>query len=411
MNKPILYLNKAEQNNAQLIRLLYKPDKGLTELIKRNDWIRFDAKIGSYCVKYEPKNINLLKDLFSDHAIVNTFYLNAVPKLRADEIELNKEIRFNNILPVRKKKGNILLVPVKEGDNKTLLLKFKRNKAIYDIVSTRNYITWNQKQKCYGMQARLSMLKGFIRDFEADVKINIHHSLFINDLEIKQMLLEQQYEKRAGFKSCPKELLECLYGGNYSKNTLQIYHYMVLRFINTYKSAGITQINNFSEKQINDYHLALAQSKRYSPSSINQSINAVNFYFTKVLKVDHRKEDIARPKKNRDLPEYYTCAEMKKILNNISNLKHKAMVMLMYSSGIRLEELLRLKPADINSDSMQIFIRASKGRTDRYTILSKKALEALRVYFREEKPKDYLFEGQFGGKYSRAVSGMYWPKL
>lgn len=402
MNKPILYLNKVEQNADILIRLLYKPDRAITELINRNDWIRFDAETGSYCVKYDQKNINLLKDLFSDHAIVNTFYLDAVPKVKADVIELNQDIRFNNVLPVRKKKGSILLVPFKEGDKKYLLLKFKRNRAIYNLITARNYIKWSNKQKCFTIEASLSMLKKFITDFGPDLRISIHHSLSINDLEITQMLLEQQYEKGLGFKSCPRELLECLISENYSKSTLENYHYMVLRFINTYQSCSISKINNFSEKQVNDYHLALSQSKRYSPSSINQSINAVNFYYRKVLKVNHRKEEIARPKKNRDLPEYYTCEEMKKILNNITNLKHKAMVMLMYSSGIRLEELLRLKPADINSGSMQVFIRASKGRKDRYTILSKKALESLRAYFREEKPKDYLFEGQFGGKYSQS---------
>lgn len=354
MKNPILYLNKTEQNNDALIRLLYKPDKGITELIRRNDWIKFDSKIGSYCVKYRQDNINLLKDLFSDHAIVNTFYLNAIPKVKADEIVLNKEIRFNNVLPVCEKKGSVLLVPVKEDNKKCLLLKFKRNRDINNLIKTKSFVSWNQKHKCFCIDANLSTLKKFIEDFESDIRINVHHSLIINDLEIKQMLLEQQYNKGMGFKSCPKELLECLMRKNYSRNTLDIYHYMVLRFINTFKSCSIAKINNFSEKQVNDYHLALAQSKRYSPSSLNQSISAVNFYYSKVLKVNHKKEDIARPKKNRDLPEYYTCEEMKKILNNIFNLKHKAMVMLMYSSGLRLEELLRIKPADINSDSMQI---------------------------------------------------------
>ena len=76
------------------------------------------------------------------------------------------------------------------------------------------------------------------------------------------------------------------------------------------------------------------------------------------------------------------------------------MIMLMFSGGFRISELLELKPEDIFSDVMQVHVRQSKGRKDRYTILSEKALKTLREYCKKEKPREYLFEGQFGGKYS-----------
>lgn len=400
MNKPVIYLNKAEQSGESLIRLLYKPNKAISELIRRNDWIFFSKEAGSYCVKYNQQNLNLLKDLFIGPAIVNTFYLNAVPKLKADEIELNKDIRFNNILSPCKKTGSILLVPYKEGEIRIILLKFKRNQHIGTLVRSSTYLQWSDKLRCYYFEAKLSVLKRFIHDFSGEVRISIHHKLFINDISVKQLLLEQHYDKQDGFKSCPPGLLRSLSEGNYSKNTIEIYHYMVLRFINTFKSCSIEQINNFTEKQVNDYHLALKESKRYSSITLNQSINAVNYFYKRVLNRPLNKERITRPKKDKTLPEFYTHKEIQKIINATTNLKHRAMIMMMYASGVRVSELLNLKPHDIQADTMQVFVRGAKGRKDRYTILSEKALDVLREYYKKEKPKEFLFEGQFGGKYS-----------
>ena len=109
---------------------------------------------------------------------------------------------------------------------------------------------------------------------------------------------------------------------------------------------------------------------------------------------------IIRPNKNRKLPTYYSKEEITKIINVTVNIKHKAMIMVMFSAGLRISELLELKPCDILSDVMQVHVKESKGRKDRYTLLSEKTLKVLRLYFKEKKPKEYLFEGMWGGKYS-----------
>ncbi len=400
MTKPILYLNKAEQNGEILIRLLYKPNKMISDIIQRNDWISYNQIAGSYCVTYTTQNMNLLKDLFSDSVSVNTYYLHAVPKVKADEIELNRDIRFSCVLPACTKTGSIFLVPQRDGDRGMILIKFKRNNNISKLLIIKSYITLSQKYCCYFFDAKLSVLRRFIHDFAGDLKIHVHHKLIINDISIKQQLLEQHYIKKDGFKSCPPSLLQSLVKGNYSMNTIETYHHMVLKFINTFKSCSMEQINNFSEKQVNDYHLALRQSKQYAIITINQSISAIKYYYSNVLQREFETKQIVRPKKNKTLPEFYTAEEIKKIINATTYLKHKAMIMLIYSSGLRISELLNLKPSDILPGTNQILIRGAKGRKDRYTILSEKALHTLREYFREIKPEEYLFEGQFGGRYS-----------
>ena len=91
---------------------------------------------------------------------------------------------------------------------------------------------------------------------------------------------------------------------------------------------------------------------------------------------------------------------MRRIIDNTNNLKHKAIVSVIYSAGLRIGELLALKKTDIDSERMLIHVRDGKGKKDRFTILSKKVLELLRVYYKKYQPNEYLFEGKKGGKYS-----------
>ena len=90
---------------------------------------------------------------------------------------------------------------------------------------------------------------------------------------------------------------------------------------------------------------------------------------------------------------------MLKVINSTNNIKHKCIVSLLYSSGIRRSELINLKLADIDSERMLIRIEAAKGKKDRYTILSENTLNDLRIYFKKWKPRTYLSEGQTGNKY------------
>jgi len=109
---------------------------------------------------------------------------------------------------------------------------------------------------------------------------------------------------------------------------------------------------------------------------------------------------IQRPKKGRNLPSVLSEQEVQLILNSTDNLKHKAILSLIYSAGLRRSELINLQSGDIDSKRMYVIIRSGKGNKDRYSILSEKVLELLRQYFREYKPREWLFEGQYGGQYS-----------
>ncbi len=109
--------------------------------------------------------------------------------------------------------------------------------------------------------------------------------------------------------------------------------------------------------------------------------------------------EIKRPRKDKKLPVVLSKEEVAKIINSVDNVKHKAILMLVYSAGLRVGEVVRLKTEDIDSKRMLIHIKGAKGRKDRYTLLSEIALGILREYWRQYKPQKWLFEGARKDRY------------
>ncbi|MEA2021464.1 MAG: tyrosine-type recombinase/integrase [Candidatus Caldatribacteriota bacterium] len=114
-----------------------------------------------------------------------------------------------------------------------------------------------------------------------------------------------------------------------------------------------------------------------------------------------RKYYLQRPKKERKLSDVLSEEDITKILKSINNLKHKCIIYLIYSAGLRLSEMVNLKTTCIDSNRKQIRIREAKSKKDRITLLSETVLVILRKYYKVYKPKEWLFEGQYGKQYSK----------
>ena len=155
-------------------------------------------------------------------------------------------------------------------------------------------------------------------------------------------------------------------------------------------------------QQIKDYLDVRIREDNISASTINQIISAFKILFVYVLKRQWNQIEISRPRREAKLPVVFSAGEINKLLDTTKNLKHEALYALAYSSGVRLSELCNLKIRDIDSVRMQIRVENGKGRKDRYTILSKRALEILREYFKKYRPVDYLF---FGHDKKKAIRG------
>lgn len=130
---------------------------------------------------------------------------------------------------------------------------------------------------------------------------------------------------------------------------------------------------------------------------MNQAISAIKFLLLEVCDLHDFQYSSQRPKKEKKLPEVLHSGEVLHILNALSNMKHKSLLYLAYSSGLRVGEIVRLQVNDIDSKRMVIHVRQAKGKKDRYTILSSATLELLREYVRQSRPEKWLFPGQEAG--------------
>lgn len=198
-------------------------------------------------------------------------------------------------------------------------------------------------------------------------------------------------------RPCPTDMILKMKELRYSEATVKSYGAAFEEFINHFPLEAIDEID---EKKIIEFCRYLVIDRKVSASTQNTAINAIKFYYEKVLGGKRRFYALQRPHRDKALPVVLSSDEVQRILNTVQNLKHKMILTLIYSSGLRISEAIQLKIKDIDSARMQIRIEQSKGKKDRYTLLSPKALDMLRKYYVQYKPIDYLFEGQDTPMYS-----------
>ncbi len=182
----------------------------------------------------------------------------------------------------------------------------------------------------------------------------------------------------------------------YSDSTVLTYSSMVTFFCKYLIRRNCTELSPMIVARFNYEFIVYPQK---SISYQNQAINAIKQYF-EYRGIEVEIGEIERPKREKKLPTVLSLEEVNRIISSAYNLRHKALLCLIYSGGFRLSEAIHLKLCDIDSERMLIHIKAAKGRKDRYTLLSQKALLILREYCNVYTPKMYLFEGANGQPYS-----------
>ena len=154
-----------------------------------------------------------------------------------------------------------------------------------------------------------------------------------------------------------------------------------------------------SKRLVESFNYEFIVREGKSISYQNQCINGIKKYFL-FKSIDIGALDLTRPKKERKLPVVLSKEEVRSIIDATHNLKHKTLLSLIYSGGLRIGEAINLRIDDIDSGRMLIHIMGGKGKKDRYTLLSASFLKILREYYKQFRPKEYLFEGQKAVKYS-----------
>lgn len=183
---------------------------------------------------------------------------------------------------------------------------------------------------------------------------------------------------------------------NYSKRTQDNYMSHIKRFIESIGEKQIIHCNSSDFQSYLDNYLFSSTSQQ------NQIINSIRFLYKYGLDKKYDKVSFKRPKKEKKLPKVIDGDFIKSKLETIKNLKHKTILTLTYSVGLRVSEITNLKIEDIDSKRMIIYIKNAKGRKDRIVPLSQTVLELLRIYYKKYKPTTYLFNGQGSEQYSVA---------
>lgn len=178
---------------------------------------------------------------------------------------------------------------------------------------------------------------------------------------------------------------------NYSHKTIKAYRSGIRSFL---RYLGPTDPRCVDVERLRSFLLHLMEDQGYAAASVNQVINALRFLYVEVFRLPFAVGDIPRPAKERQLPVVLSLEEVRCIFDVVGNLKHRVLLMVAYFAGLRVSEVVALRPEDLDSNRKMIHLRGAKGGKDRYALLSDGVLSCLREYWREYKPRDWLFEGQ-----------------
>ena len=286
----------------------------------------------------------------------------------------------------------INIKPFEHRHQKCIGLYFDFNQDIINKVKTIEGAKWSATRKCWYIPEEAFNLNKVFKTLKPFAYLDY------SDLKDKTTTSQQKPKPEQKSKiSIPTAYIDLLEQKRYSKNTQTIYTSYFGDFIRNFKDRELADI---SKEEINTYILNLIREKNISASQQNQRINAIKFYYEKVLGRQREYYDIERPRKEMKLPNVLSRQEIREMICVTSNIKHKTIILLLYSAGLRRSELSNMKIRDIDSKRMLIKIVGAKGKKDRYVQLSKYALKILKDYYLEYKPIEWIVEGSGKQKYS-----------
>ena len=274
-----------------------------------------------------------------------------------------------------------------------LRLSFKYDVTVIAFVKTLPYPVYDQDNRWWSVPDT-EVIRKDLATFADQKGLQLRYSSRPTERERQP---RPRKEDNPNYRTCPEAFVDKLRTKRYSPNTIRTYTNLFEEFINYYPELDPKEI---SEKDIMQFLRYLVDERQISTSYQNQSINAIKFYYEQVLGGKRKFYFLDRPRKEKRLPVVLSEQEVVRIFAQVDNIKHKCLLMLIYSAGLRIGEALNITVADIDSARGQVSIRGAKGNKDRVSLLSASLLPLLREYYQQYQPKKYLFEGMGGGKYS-----------
>ncbi len=260
-------------------------------------------------------------------------------------------------------------------------------KAWRESVKKLDSSYYHPNQKLWSVVNTASNLK-FLKD------------IFGSEVETIDHVTARRYPTRNLSASGEKELARLhqkLILKGYSSSTVKSYRQHFIPFLTFFQDRDIAQL---TKEEIEGFVYHLKSKYGMSETKQNLLINAIKFYFEQVLGKPRTYYDIERPKKSHSLPNVLSTEEVWRIINSPDNLKHRAILFLTYSAGLRIGEVIKIRVEDVHTEDGYLFIKGAKGKKDRKTVLSESIVPLLRSYYMKYRPAYWLFEGQHGGQYT-----------
>jgi len=347
------------------------------QFLRSFTYMRWDPAACIWIVSNYGNNLDMLLDYFKDRVASLT---------RLPQLELPTVISGFRSIPV----GSVLFY--KTLSNRLRVI-FANNPALNYAIKGIPYYRWDGVNKWWVVSYTEEILQR-LRQTAEDQNLTV---IYEEEQQQSEKATRAKSFTDSDFLHCPKPYLLKLKEMRYSENTIRTYTSLFEEFINYYHQYDLDDID---ESMILAFVHYLVLDRKISISYQNQAINAIKFYYERVLGGQRKTYLIDRPRRDYILPVVLSESEVASILNATTNLKHKAILMTIYSAGLRISEAIALQLTDIDSRRMQIRVVQAKGKKDRYTLLSPKTLELLRRYVKEYTPNKWLFEGQDGSTYS-----------
>lgn len=290
----------------------------------------------------------------------------------------------------------ITLYRVTHGNKNVLLAKFPYDKRIYSAFINSQLGFWDKFQRGMIISDRLEVLQE-VKELMKGIAV-VNDSALYSTTILKKKLSAPSLEKlNEDLQRKIEHFNSYLRQQRYSENTIKSYADCLAAFFRYFKSKSV---ESYCSDDLILFNREYIIKYNYSISYQKQVINAVKLFFQLFPSNSFIVDLVERPRNEKKLPVVLSLKEVETLINSIINLKHKTMIMMIYSCGLRRGELLSLTIKDVDSERMLVHIKQSKGKKDRMVPLSETMLRNLRSYAKVYKPNELLFTGQFGGKYS-----------
>jgi len=334
---------------------------------------------GDFCweVPDYPGNLDLIKDYFTGRIkSLNLFDTMDVKAVKSSKQSIQRD--------------EVLFLKTRSGRVKVFAFF---NKALIKAIKEIPYHRWDATNKWWTIPYSEVIMEKMKTECEA------HQLKVIVEEEPKTGVAAKKISPFdvPNYRKVPESYIQKHIELRHSGHTIKNYVSSFEEFINYFPHMEIDQIN---EAQIMEYLRYLVSERQVSVSYQNVAINAIKFYYEQVLRGRRKFYFIDRPRRDKVLPEVLNIAEITSMIRQTENIKHKLILMFGYGSGLRLNEINKIKLSDIDRERMQLRVKNGKGRKDRYTKLAAKILPILDEYLANEPTDDLLFRGATVGLYS-----------